>query len=71
MTSARLRRDQAAALVLATAPPEEQQKLQWLHLQELILLQRKQYPSVSLGQLVTLEDLQLHRCIAGVRPNSK
>ena len=32
MTSARLRRGQAAALVLATAPPEEQQKLQWLHL---------------------------------------
>ena len=70
MTSARLRRGQAAALVLATAPPEEQQKLHRPHLQGSNILQRNQYPSASLGQPVTLEELQLHCCIAEVRANS-
>ena len=61
MTSARLRRgQQGAALVLATAPPLQQRRLQLLrvHLQDSKNPQRNQYPTARLGQLVTLVDLQ-------------
>ena len=71
MTSARLRRGQTTALDLATAPSEEKQTLNLLHLQGLHIPQRNQSPSASLGQLVTPEELQLHLCLIEARPNSK
>ena len=76
MTSARLRRgQQGAALVLATAPPLQQRRLQLLgvHLQDSKNPQRNQYPTARLGQLVTLGNLHLHlsRCLLEVRTNSE